>query len=58
MCDQTEIKYIQGDIVWVKLNSLWWPGEVVSIDNVPNEMQFEIKKKSIISIVKFFDEDK
>lgn len=57
MCDQTEINYLDGDIVWVKLGSAWWPGQVTGLDNLPDVLQAQYKKKPHIAAVKFFQED-
>ncbi|XP_011061689.1 PREDICTED: uncharacterized protein LOC105150363 [Acromyrmex echinatior] len=57
MCEQTEINYLDGDIVWVKLGACWWPGQVIGLDNLPEEIQIEFKKKPLIAAVKFFQED-
>ncbi|XP_044005541.1 uncharacterized protein LOC122850458 [Aphidius gifuensis] len=57
MCDQTEISYLDGDIVWVKLGSAWWPGQVTGLDNLPDVLQAQYKKKPHIAAVKFFQED-
>lgn len=56
MCDQKEIEYLDGEIVWVKLGSLWWPGQVVGNDKVPPDV-LESFRKPPIAIVKFFEED-
>lgn len=45
--------YVDGDIVWVKWGTCWWPGEVK--DEGSSDMQ-EFKKPPL-HIVKFFDED-
>ncbi|XP_015518031.2 uncharacterized protein LOC107222987 [Neodiprion lecontei] len=57
MCEQTEISYLDGDVVWVKLGASWWPGQVTSVHNLPEDIQEELKKKPIIAAVKFFQED-
>lgn len=57
MCEQTEINYLDGDVVWVKLGACWWPGRVVGLDNLPEDIQTEFKKKPLIAAVKFFQED-
>lgn len=51
---ETTIIYKDGDIVWVKLGSTWWPAEVKSSGNLPSEVEF---KKPPLVIVKFFEED-
>ncbi|XP_072747707.1 uncharacterized protein [Anoplolepis gracilipes] len=57
MCEQTEIDYLDGDVVWVKLGACWWPGQVTGLNNLPEDIQIEFKKKPIIAAVKFFQED-
>ena len=57
MCEQTEINYLDGDIVWVKLGACWWPGQVTSFANLPEDIQTEFQKKPLIAAVKFFQED-
>lgn len=44
----------EGDIVWVKLRTKWWPGEVKDSENLPPEVEF---KKAPLAVVKFFEED-
>lgn len=56
MCDQTEIEYKHGDIVWVKLANTWWPGEVVSFESLPLEITAPLKSKPLVT-VKFFQEE-
>ncbi|XP_043262942.1 uncharacterized threonine-rich GPI-anchored glycoprotein PJ4664.02-like isoform X1 [Colletes gigas] len=57
MCEQTEISYLDGDVVWVKLGACWWPGQVTGFHNLPEDIQEEFKKKPLIAAVKFFQED-
>ncbi|KAL2713889.1 mucin-17-like isoform X1 [Vespula squamosa] len=57
MCEQTEINYLDGDIVWVKLGGCWWPGQVTGLHNLPEDIQREFQKKPLIAAVKFFQED-
>ncbi|XP_076643672.1 uncharacterized protein LOC143353946 [Halictus rubicundus] len=57
MCEQTEINYLDGDIVWVKLGACWWPGQVTGFHNLPKDIQDEFQKKPLIAAVKFFQED-
>lgn len=57
MCDQTEIQYLDGDIVWVKLGPCWWPGEVWSENKLP-EGTLQGLKKSPFAVVRFFEEEK
>ncbi|CAF4826863.1 unnamed protein product [Pieris macdunnoughi] len=56
MCDQTEVNYADGDVVWVKLGSCFWPGEVVGIEKLPTDFITSFKKPPI-AVVKFFQED-
>lgn len=56
MCDQTEISYSDGQIVWVKLGSFFWPGEVIGSDKVHPDVLKSFRKPPI-AIVKFFQED-
>lgn len=56
MCDQTPVEYKHGDIVWVKLAPTWWPGEVISLENLAPEVAAQFKTKPIAT-VKFFQED-
>ncbi|CAH4022309.1 uncharacterized protein LOC123706687 [Pieris brassicae] len=56
MCDQTEVNYADGDVVWVKLGSCFWPGEVVGIEKLPADFVTSFKKPPI-AVVKFFQED-
>nr|XP_033323788.1 mucin-3A-like [Megalopta genalis]XP_033323789.1 mucin-3A-like [Megalopta genalis]XP_033323790.1 mucin-3A-like [Megalopta genalis]XP_033323791.1 mucin-3A-like [Megalopta genalis]XP_033323792.1 mucin-3A-like [Megalopta genalis] len=57
MCEQTEINYLDGDVVWVKLGACWWPGQVTGFHNLPKDIQDEFQKKPLIAAVKFFQED-
>nr|XP_034195426.1 mucin-17-like [Osmia lignaria] len=57
MCEQTEINYLDGDVVWVKLGACWWPGQVTGFHNLPEDIQVEFQKKPLIAAVKFFQED-
>lgn len=56
MCEQTEVNYLDGDIVWVKLGPCWWPGEVCDVSKLPVEIVKAFKKQPI-AVVKFFQED-
>jgi hypothetical protein len=56
MCEQTEVRYLDGDIVWVKLGSCWWPGHVKDVDKLPEEILVSLKKRPIAA-VKFFQEE-
>ncbi|XP_063383416.1 uncharacterized protein LOC134669674 [Cydia fagiglandana] len=55
MCEQTEINYLDGEVVWVKLGSCWWPGAVVGADKLPPDVLPSFKKPPI-AVVKFFQE--
>ncbi|XP_058795501.1 uncharacterized protein LOC131666658 isoform X2 [Phymastichus coffea] len=57
MYEESENNYLEGDVVWVKLGSFWWPGQVIGLDKLPEDVQIEFKKKPIIAAVKFFQED-
>lgn len=56
MCDQTEIRYGDGDIVWVKFHNYWWPGEVHGTNRVPEHILKSFRRMPI-AIVKFFQEE-
>ncbi|CAG4943510.1 unnamed protein product [Parnassius apollo] len=56
MCEQPENNYLDGDVVWVKLGSCWWPGEVVSPEKLPPDVLPSFRKPPI-AVVKFFQED-
>ncbi|CAG9839887.1 unnamed protein product [Diabrotica balteata] len=45
--------YKDGDIVWVKLNGKWWPGQVKDLNSIPSD---EFKKPPLV-LVQFFEED-
>ncbi|KAG8224899.1 hypothetical protein J437_LFUL004640 [Ladona fulva] len=57
MCELSEFTYAEGSVVWVKLGSCWWPGEVKNVDDLPEEILQNLKKRPFTA-VKFFDEDK
>lgn len=48
------VTYNPGDVVWVKAGTHWWPGEVISRESLPSEIEF---KKEPFAIVGFFEED-
>ncbi|CRL01910.1 CLUMA_CG015053, isoform A [Clunio marinus] len=52
----SEPSYSDGDVVWVKWNRCWWPGEVWSSSRVPEDMTTS-PKKPVIAYVKFFQEE-
>lgn len=56
MCDQTQIEYVDGDIVWVKFRNLWWPGEVCELSRLPPGLT-ESFRKLPFAVVKFFQEE-
>lgn len=56
MCDQTEVEYKAGDVVWCKLGNLWWPAQVQDQTNLDEEVTQGLKKKPL-AVVKFFNED-
>ncbi|RZF46281.1 hypothetical protein LSTR_LSTR014681 [Laodelphax striatellus] len=56
MCDQTEVIYAPGDVVWVKLGPVWWPSQVQDYDKLPADITGNLRKRPI-AVVKFFQED-
>lgn len=56
MCDQTEIAYVEGDIVWVKFGSIFWPAEVQDDSQLPPGLLKSFRKHPI-AIAKFFQEN-
>lgn len=56
MCDQTELKYNDGDIVWVKFHNFWWPGEVHGEAKLPPDLLKSFRKMPV-AVVKFFQEN-
>lgn len=57
MCDQTEVQYLDGDVVWVKIGPVWWPGVVKDLDNEEGKEILAGLKKKPIACVKFFNEE-
>lgn len=57
MCEQSQVNYNDGDIVWVKLGAMFWPGKVKDVDKLPEEILSGLRKKPIAA-VQFFDEEK
>lgn len=45
-----------GEVVWVKWGSVWWPGEVHDVSRVPEDMTANLRKQPI-AYVKFLRED-
>lgn len=56
MCEQGETIYNAGDVVWVKMGSVWWPAEVMDQEKLSPDV-IPAFKKPLIAIVKFFQED-
>lgn len=56
MCDQTELKYTDGDIVWVKFHNFWWPGEVHGESKLPPGLLKSFRRMPV-AVVKFFQEN-
>lgn len=48
--------FMDGEVVWVKWSSCWWPGEVWESSRVPEDILNSLRK-SVIAFVKFFQED-
>ena len=57
MLESTKLEYTEGNVVWVKLRSFWWPGQVVNLSKLPEDVQKDFEKKSLVAAVKFFQED-
>lgn len=55
MGDEMDVTYRDGDVVWVKLGAVWWPGEVIDRSKAPEDIV--IRGREPIAIVKFFEED-
>ncbi|XP_063697262.1 uncharacterized protein LOC134828185 [Culicoides brevitarsis] len=55
MSSLTNISYVDGDVVWVRLSNSWWPGEVVGESRIPEGLLSSLKKQPI-AIVRFFQE--
>lgn len=59
MCDQTELSYGDGDVVWVKIGPIWWPGVVRDVEKEGKGKEvFGGLRTKPIAAVQFFDEDK
>ncbi|KAJ8714630.1 hypothetical protein PYW07_002855 [Mythimna separata] len=56
MCENSEVSYLDGEVVWVKLGSCFWPGEVVGPEKLPPDVLPSFRKPPI-AVVKFFQED-
>lgn len=57
MCDQEEISYEDGDVVWVKFYNLWWPAEVYGEERCPPGLFKSFRRRLPIAVVKFFQEE-
>lgn len=53
---QPSSSYKDGEVVWVKWGSVWWPGEVHNKERVPEDMTLSLRKP-VIAFVKFLQED-
>lgn len=51
-----ETTHHDGDIVWVKMNKLWWPGEVHGTQRLPSDFMEQFKKPPLF-VIKFFQEE-
>ncbi|XP_046583869.1 uncharacterized protein LOC124291011 [Haliotis rubra] len=50
--------YSPGDVVWAKIpNCPWWPAEVIEEDDCPFPLPEFRKKKTVVAVIKFLDED-
>lgn len=56
MCEQTPLPYTDGDIVWVKFGSLWWPSEIYGEHRWPPDLVRSFRKRPI-AVVKFLQEE-
>nr|CAD7453023.1 unnamed protein product [Timema tahoe] len=56
MCDQTEMPYTSGNVVWTKCQGIWWPGIVMKMEELPEEITRDFVKMPLLA-VKFFNED-
>lgn len=54
---EAEPSYEDGEVVWVKWSSCWWPGEVWARSRVPDDLMSSSSKKPVIAYVKFFQEE-
>lgn len=58
MCDQT-IPYTPGTWVWAMLvNRIWWPGKIVDLSSVPEELEYYKKKNKNAKTAVYFERDK
>lgn len=48
--------YKDGEVVWVKWGTVWWPGEVWSNSRVPSDILTSLRKP-VYAFVKFFQEE-
>nr|CAD7437749.1 unnamed protein product [Timema bartmani] len=56
MCDQTEMPYTSGNVVWTKCQGIWWPGIVMKMEELPEEITRDFVKMPLLA-VKFFNEN-
>lgn len=52
----SEPSYADGEVVWVKWGTCWWPGEVYGMARIPQDILTTLKK-NVIAVVKFFQEE-
>jgi len=52
----TDTSFSHKDVVWCKCAGLFWPGEVHSLESLPDEIRDGFLKTPLV-VVKFFDED-
>lgn len=58
MCDQT-VPYSPGTWVWAKLvNRIWWPGQIVELTSIPDELDYYKKKTKNAKTAVYFERDK
>ena len=50
------VVYAHNDIVWCRCGGLFWPGQVRSLESLPEEIRDGFIKTPLV-VVKFFDED-
>ena len=52
----TDTRFSHQDVVWCRCGGLFWPGEVRSLESLPEEIREGFTKTPLV-VVKFFDED-
>lgn len=50
------VSYDDGEVVWVKWNNFWWPGEVWHESRVPKNVKASLHRP-VIHFIKFFLEE-